>query len=161
MACYKKMIKWAFQSADKVIILEEGSRAFVTCKAGVLPDKVVAIGNGVPPAKEPAFPCHKVPKICFMGRLVPLKGVDILLSALSFLAQRGLAFEATIGGNGDANAFRRIADEYGIGAQVNFNGWLSGEQVAPTHSESDVFVLPPFIDTQPKNSDSRRCGKKG
>src|SRR3546814_3900453 len=90
------MIKWAFQSADKVIILEEGSRAFVTCKAGVLPDKVVAIGNGVPPAKEPAFPCHKVPKICFMGRLVPLKGVDILLSALSFLAQRGLAFEATI-----------------------------------------------------------------
>src|SRR3546814_15271765 len=59
----KKMIKWAFQSADKVIILEEGSRAFVTCKAGVLPDKVVAIGNGVPPAKEPAFPCHKVPTI--------------------------------------------------------------------------------------------------
>src|SRR3546814_15981163 len=94
----KKMINWAFQSAYKVIILEEGSRAFVTCKAGVLPDKVVAIGNGVPPAKEPAFPCHKVPKICFMGRLVPLKGVDILLSALSFLAQRGLAFEATIGG---------------------------------------------------------------
>src|SRR3546814_2977811 len=84
-----------------------------------------------------------------MGRLVPLKGVDILLSALSFLAQRGLAFEATIGGNGDANAFRRIADEYGIGAQVNFTGWLSGEQVAHTYSESDVFVLPSLIENQP------------
>src|SRR3546814_20716234 len=84
-----------------------------------------------------------------MGRLVPLKGVDRLLSALSFLAQRGLAFEATIGGNGDANAFRRIADEYGIGAHVNFTGWLSGEQVAHTYSESDVFVLPSLIENQP------------
>src|SRR3546814_17284078 len=84
-----------------------------------------------------------------MGRLVPLKGVDILLSALSFLAQRGLAFEATIGGNGDANAFRRIANEYGIGAQVNFTGWLSGEQVAHTYSVSDVFVLPSLLENQP------------
>src|SRR3546814_2894631 len=42
-----------------------------------------------------------------------------------------------------------IADEYGIGAQVNFTGWLSGEQVAPTYSESDVFVLPSLIENQP------------
>src|SRR3546814_14581561 len=135
------MIKWAFQSADKVIILEEGSRAFVTCKAGVLPDKVVAIGNGVPPDKEPAFPCHKVPKICFMGRLVPLKGVDILLSALSFLAQRGLACEATNGGHGDAHAFCRIADEYGIYAKVTFTGWLTGSKVASTYRKSKRIVL--------------------
>src|SRR3546814_18813334 len=42
-----------------------------------------------------------------------------------------------------------IADEYGIGAQVNFTGWLSGEQVAHTYSESDVFVLPSLIENQP------------
>ncbi|MBB5707604.1 glycosyltransferase family 4 protein [Sphingopyxis panaciterrulae] len=145
----RHIIKFLFESADKVVILNDNSREFVTIKIGLLPERVVALGNGVPAATEMAAPWHVIPTICFMGRLIPIKGIDILLEAFGLLKQRGIDFRAVIGGDGDIDVFQRLAHGLGLDDEVEFLGWLNGQEVTRQYSMADIFVLSSRVENQP------------
>ncbi|GAA4823518.1 glycosyltransferase family 4 protein [Sphingosinicella ginsenosidimutans] len=138
-----------FRKAHTVIILGEHSRAFVTARLGVESQRIVVVENGVPEPARRADPTHEVPLIVMLGRLGPLKGVDILLDALALLKARGSRFRALIGGNGDLDTYRRAANEAGIGDLVEFPGWLGEGDVAELLARADVFVLPSLVENQP------------
>ena len=82
-------------------------------------------------------------KVCFVGRLVPCKGVDCLLRAIVELHRDGFRIECAIAGEGpERRRLARLARELGIWALVHFRGRLSGDGVRRLLRSSDVLVLP-------------------
>jgi glycosyltransferase involved in cell wall biosynthesis len=82
-------------------------------------------------------------RLLFVGRLVPYKGLDVLLSALGEVAARvpGIALEVV--GDGPLRArYARLAEELGIGASVTFRGAQPRAGVLSALRGADVLVAP-------------------
>ena len=74
----------------------------------------------------------------FVGRLVPYKGVDVLLRAL-----RGLDVAAVIVGDGPARpTLEQQAANLGVGDRVFFLGTVDDDTVGAWYAACDFFVLP-------------------
>ena len=89
-------------------------------------------------------------RLLFVGRLVPEKGVLVLLWALAELKRRGLEVEAVLVGDGPyrqelEDAGRRL----GLAGRLTFTGALTGAAIAPRYREADVFCLPSFAEGLP------------
>jgi len=101
--------------------------------------------NGIDPERFTTRRTHtaKLPlKVVFVGRLVPLKGVDMLIEALAPLLTKG-AVELTLIGEGpEQEHLKHIALEQGVSAQVRFAGWIAHEKLAAELSGNDVLALP-------------------
>jgi glycosyltransferase involved in cell wall biosynthesis len=89
-----------------------------------------------------ARPDHKF-RIGYVGRLVPEKGVDILLKALAILAQQGVDVEAMVCGSGPAiGDLQRLASELRLQGRLRWQTAVPHEHVPQVLSELDVLVLP-------------------
>ncbi len=80
----------------------------------------------------------------YVGRLVPEKGVHILLQAVALLASRGITnWRLDIVGNGpERAALERLAATLGLRERVTFNGQLPSAEIAAFYRQLDVLVLP-------------------
>jgi len=81
-------------------------------------------------------------RIAFVGRLVPLKGVDMLLEACAPLAREGRVQLDIIGDGPELPNLRRLANDLQMAQQVEFPGWVNHAQLAPRLSQSHVFGFP-------------------
>ncbi len=81
-------------------------------------------------------------RVIFVGRLVPLKGVDLLLEAAAPLV-RDRRVEVEIVGDGRQRAaLEDLARNENLGAGVTFSGWLSHAAVHERMTTAHVLVLP-------------------
>lgn len=99
--------------------------------------------NAIDPARFNARAVHGGPgpmRACFIGRLVPLKGVDMLLEAAAPLLRDGrLVLE--ILGDGDMMApLRAQASEFG--AAVIFHGWKPHAEVQDIAARCQLLAFP-------------------
>ena len=82
-------------------------------------------------------------QVCFAGRLVASKGVDVLLRALAELKQHNVPVQGTIAGRGElVDELKQLAATLGIASQVTFTGAIPLPEVAAMLRRSDVLVLP-------------------
>lgn len=87
-----------------------------------------------------------VKDILFVGRLVARKGLGYLLKALPAI-QAQIPVHLHVVGDGDqAAAWKALARELRISAQVTFHGAVSKEELERHYANADVFVLPAIID---------------
>ena len=92
----------------------------------------------VPVAEDPGRPY-----ILALGRVVPKKGFDLLLSAYASVGEDRRRADLVIAGAGHAlGDLERLADDLGVGRQVHFVGRLSREEVAAAMSGATLFVMP-------------------
>src|SRR6266550_9012467 len=90
---------------------------------------------------EPQHVPHEGLAIGYVGRLVPHKGLDILLQALA--QQRGAKWRLTIVGDGpERERLEALASELRLAARVRWTGGLPAEQVANLWPDLDVLVQP-------------------
>jgi len=81
--------------------------------------------------------------VLFAGKLVPVKGVDILLRAFAALREAGDADRLVIVGDGPlAGALRDEARSLGCEGDVRFAGQVTQPELARWMAAADVFVLP-------------------
>jgi glycosyltransferase involved in cell wall biosynthesis len=81
---------------------------------------------------------HPGPRVLFVGRLVPYKGLDVLLEAM-----RTVQATALIVGEGPLRAtLEAAAARLGISARVKFLGHVEDEEVVAHMHACDLFVLP-------------------
>ena len=89
--------------------------------------------------------------ILFVGRLEPLKGVDILLQALPRIEHRGPLRLLIAGGErtGDPERARleRLAADLGIGDQVTFLGPVDHDRLPTLYRAADVCVVPSYYES--------------
>ena len=90
--------------------------------------------------------------LLFVGRLEPLKGVDILLGAAAQIESDSDCFVLVIGGDSSARGgemahLRHLALELGISDRVNFLGAVDHEKLPLFYSAADVCVVPSFYES--------------
>lgn len=92
----------------------------------------------------PASPDRDHPlRVLFVGRLIPVKCVDLLLRAVATLRERGVALQLTVVGDGPLrDELVSQTAELGITPQVHFLGALSLDDVAAQMRDCHVFCLP-------------------
>ncbi|MDR4484876.1 MAG: glycosyltransferase family 4 protein [Nitrospirales bacterium] len=84
-------------------------------------------------------------EILYAGRLVPCKGVDILLRSLKILFNQGLAFKLSIVGDGpERNHLLKLTQELGLTGHVHFVGAVPYNEVMSWYEKSHILVLPSF-----------------
>lgn len=83
-------------------------------------------------------------RLLFVGRLVPCKGVDMLLQAVRRLETRQPGrFHLTIVGEGEERQLlERLAAQMDIQSIVQFAGWVSQSDIRRFYGDADLFCFP-------------------
>ena len=137
---YQPFLRFALSRAERIVV----SSPSLGTSAPELQDfqakcTVIPFGVEGPPAAHPEEQLpHAQPTVLFVGRLVPYKGVDVLLDAMA-----GLNAVALIVGDGpQRGALEAQAHRLGITNRVRFLGSVTDQQLASLYRGCDVFVLP-------------------
>lgn len=87
---------------------------------------------------------HSPLRLITVSRLVPLKGLDILLKAMQLLAEQKLEVEWWCVGDGPARqSIEQVAAELGQTERVKFLGNIpNGLELYQLYQTADIFVLP-------------------
>lgn len=81
-------------------------------------------------------------RVAFVGRLVALKGVDMLLEAAAPLLRAGQMELDIIGDGPERERLRGIVQKECLHDSVRMEGWVDHAQVQPRLQESDVLAFP-------------------
>jgi exopolysaccharide biosynthesis WecB/TagA/CpsF family protein len=81
-------------------------------------------------------------RVAFVGRLVPLKGVDMLLEAAEPLLRSGRMKLDLVGDGPERANLERQAAAAGVSGSVEFAGWVDHREVGPRLARADVFGFP-------------------
>jgi len=101
-----------------------------------------AIPNGVP-MRPPRPPLGTTPVVGFAGRLVPKKGVDVLLRAIALLRERMPEVRLIVAGDGPERiGLERLARELGIRDAVEFAGHLAQDEMERALGTAWVQAVP-------------------
>lgn len=101
---------------------------------------------------EPALPAPlKTPvTIAMLTRMIPNKGVHVLIKAIHLLNQKGISVKAILAGEGDQKAeYQQMAQDFKIDHLVTFPGWVNGEQKIQIYHQADIIAIPSLQDIQP------------
>jgi len=99
------------------------------------------IWNGFP--RRDQAPLAPFPKIVYAGRLVPEKGVDVLLQAFSGVLRRVDEARLVIAGDGaERSRLEGLADRLGIASSVVFAGHVSQAEMERLFAGAWVQVVP-------------------
>jgi len=89
--------------------------------------------------------------ILFVGRIEPLKGVDILIGAAAQLHGQEDFYLLIVGGDGHAHSemthLQRLASGLGIDHHVSFIGPVDHERLPLFYNAADVCVVPSFYES--------------
>ncbi|HZN97923.1 MAG TPA: glycosyltransferase family 4 protein, partial [Gemmatimonadales bacterium] len=118
---------------------------------GADPERVVELQNCVPEiqyteAVTPALQLSPRPVVLCAGRLVPGKGVDLLLHAAHRAQAEGRMFSLLIVGDGpERQSLEQAAVDLAL-ANVHFRGACPAEDMAAVYRSADVLVFPTLDD---------------
>ena len=82
------------------------------------------------------------PYFAYVGRLHPLKGIDVLVRALAEARRMGAEVGVAIAGPGDPAPYLRLAERLGVAGHVRFLGYVSEEQKAHLIDGAVALVVP-------------------
>ena len=101
--------------------------------------------NGIDPARFQAIaqqPGTLPVRACFIGRLVPLKGVAMAIEAAAPLLADGRMTFDIIGDGSERAALEAQVAAAGLGAAVTFHGWLEHRQVQDVAAGCHLLLFP-------------------
>ncbi len=144
---YLPFFEKAFKNCSRVIPVSESLLTGLRILMPWIGEKVEVIPNMIREEmfRPPAAPRTTTPFIFFWaGRLEHVKGIDLLLEAVSRLTSRSeAAFSVRLAGRGSLRSqLENQADSLGIGDRVTFLGRLSREEIRQEMQRANCFVLP-------------------
>ena len=81
-------------------------------------------------------------RVAFVGRLVALKGVDMLLEAAAPLVRAGKVQIDIIGDGPERTRLQAIIDKEQIQQHARLDGWIDHSQLQPRLQQGDVLAFP-------------------
>jgi glycogen(starch) synthase len=134
----------ALASADWVVACAEAVLAQARAGAPGIARRSSVIRNAVDePAVAPGPLPLAAPRLLSLGRLVPVKGHDLALSALAALRRRFPALRLVVAGDGSARVdLERQAAALGLEGAVDFLGWVDPARVPSLLNTATVVVIP-------------------
>lgn len=130
-------------TADRFVALND-TIARELLEAGVSPDRIVEIPNGVEVPPQPWTPPNSGSDrvISYLGRLHEQKAVDVLIRAFAVIREpEGEEMQLKVIGDGPARStLEGLADDLGLGGSIEFLGEV--KDIDQPLSETHVVVLP-------------------
>ncbi|MET8119610.1 glycosyltransferase [Micromonospora sp. NPDC005189] len=141
------LVGWRWMLLDRRVLWHATTPAEAADIRRVLPRArigVVAVSRGPEPDRAPAeLPATRHARLVFIGRISPMKNLDLLLAALAFVP---VPVRLDIYGPVEDPAYWRRCREHLAAlpesVAVSYRGELPPEQVRGTFSRYDAFVLP-------------------
>lgn len=143
--------RWAMRRADRVIAVSHALARFVAEVEGVDPSRIVAVHYGL--EAQPLLPdgraaararlgiAQDVPLVGVVARLVPQKGVEVLIDAFPAVRARHPTAQLVVVGDGPLRRqLETRAARLGAGSTVRFTGWL--DDAMTVMPACDVVVVP-------------------
>lgn len=146
---YHPVARAAYKQARRIVV---SSPALADHAAALAPyrDRVTVIPFGIDPARWEATPAIRErgaairarlgerPLVLFAGRMVPYKGVDVLLRALA----ETNAAAILVGRGPSLEGWSALARELRLPDRVTFAGEVPHDELAALYHACDMFVLP-------------------
>lgn len=156
----KPFLKKIYQKSQAVVANSQGLRHLFESQYPTIPASVIP--NGVdtrlflPAANKPAEPFS----IVTVARLIPRKGIDVLIRACGLLEKAQIPFQCHVVGDGpETSALKAIAQEEGIADKILFYGQLEKWQVSSVLAQGHLFVLPSYAEGMPNAAlEAMACG---
>lgn len=147
LAAYHRLtapiIRFLWRGARHVVANSHGLADLARRAAGATPIDIIPNGvdtdRFVPAARRP--PSDSV-RLCFVGRLVRQKGLDILLAALAKLPPTAPWRLTLVGDGPERPELSARADRLGFADRIHFAGWTSRDALPGLLAAHDLFVFP-------------------
>jgi glycosyltransferase involved in cell wall biosynthesis len=149
------------QNAEGIIALTS-VEAEQAVAMGVKGNKIHIIANGVDLSQWESIPSrgefraqYNIPPdmhvILYLGRLHPIKGVDLLIRAFGIVSkERDDCILVVVGPDGGSlSELERITRELDLCGKVLFTGPLYGKDKSAVYYDSDIYVLPSHYEAFP------------
>lgn len=164
---YRPWFAYAMRRASRVIVASppmadaEQLRDFPV-RAAVIPYGVdrrrLELTEGAARVVDRLREQHAGPLILFVGRMVPYKGLDVLLRAMVDVP----ATLVLVGDGPQRGALESLAEELRISSKVIFAGELDHQSLVAWYHACDVFVLPSITRAEAfgvVQTEAMACGK--
>ena len=127
----ESIIPWAYRDCRFTVLSESSKRDVV--RLGIRPERIAVVPPGTDFDRfSPDENVAREPVLLHVGRIKKYKSVDHLLRAARLLRDRGREFRVVIVGSGDDRPrLEKLAAELGLGATVEFTGFITA--VSYTH----------------------------
>lgn len=150
---YGRQRRRYLRRSDAVVAVSRFTQKALVGLMGVPESKITLINNGVNIQRfVPAEPSselldrhslHDRRVILTVGRIVPRKGLDVVIRALPRVLDAEPDAHYLIVGEGHYRpVLERLVDEFGVRAHVTFAGKVREEELAAYYQLCDVFVMP-------------------
>ncbi len=137
----------ALRLADRVVVPSAWS-AEQAKSVGVRPDRIGVVSNGIDLPDDPEAGPAREPLILAMGRLVPSKGMDVLVEAFASLGASAEGWSLILGGTGpEGDALQARIDELSLAARLP--GQLGPERKRDLLGRAAIGVVPSRADNLP------------
>lgn len=142
-------VRWlqrvVFDASDRIVVLSGYWRDVLSETVPV--EKIAVLPNAVDPAEYDPIYGGEPPHLVFVSNLIDRKGVNELCSALETLAERGVAYRATIAGKGPlADRVERLAAD---SPNVEYAGYVSEARKRALLETGTIYVLPTYAEGLP------------
>lgn len=147
---YKQLYHWVYRHT-RVMLLSW--RLYDDISEIVKKEQVCICPNGITPIESLSFEKKSISetKICrllYLSNLIPTKGCNVLLDALSILKERGYDFVCDfVGGDcpeQSAEHFESLIEKKGLNDCTFYRGRKYGKDKDEYYRNADVFVFPTF-----------------
>lgn len=144
---YRPWFASAMRRASRVIVATPPMASAAQLQGYGVPVSVIPYGVEVERLRETAFVRDRaeqlrggaaLPTVLFVGRLVPYKGLDVLIRAMSHVEARLVL----VGDGPLRRTLETLAREVGVASKVLFAGEVSDEDLVAWYHACDVFTLP-------------------
>lgn len=145
-------VERALQSVDGVLSVSEMLRQ-KTIELGAVPERAFVWRQGIDTARFHPGDRNEArrrlgiagdrPVLVWVGRMVPVKGLDILLDACGLLRERGTTFRLCLVGDGPLrDSLKARAAALGLDDSVHFSGPCGHDGLGNWYRAADWMVLP-------------------
>jgi glycogen synthase len=129
------LLRWGMRKAAANVFVSDSLRRRVGTPGQV-------IGNFFEPLYRPNNTLAD-PVFTFVGRLVPVKGVDVAVRAFALAQRRGLTHRLRIVGEGPERlALAELARQEGVASAVEFLPFAKGPDLADIYRQSYALLFP-------------------
>lgn len=116
-------------------------RIFTGCQAAALPfgySAELALKARIVSAPKPLHP-----RFLYVGRLIPLKSIDVLIEAFGLLIKKVPSAQLVLVGSGPQEiVLRELVAQYGLQESVEFTGSMNQTELAEQYTRATCLILP-------------------
>jgi glycosyltransferase involved in cell wall biosynthesis len=138
--------KVVMRSSDVITVVSEPMREKLREELGNARSiKVIPMGTDLKSEFIPGSKVREPFSFLFVGRLIPIKGVNVLINAFSEVNTAIPGSTLSIVGSGpDEGRLKKLVEQYSLQGKVKFMGGISHEKLPEIYQAHEVAVFPFF-----------------